>query len=54
MLSIDLENNLNGPATNGAKKKQKLVKHKRKNWRKTDISEIEQGIEELRKEELTG
>ncbi len=55
MLTIDLENNLNGStAAANVKKKQKLVKHKRKNWRKTDISEVEQGIEELRKEERTG
>jgi hypothetical protein len=36
------------------KKKQQLVKHKRKNWKKLDISEVEQGIEELRQQELTG
>jgi hypothetical protein len=36
------------------KTKQKLVKHKRKNWRKTDISEVEKGIDDLRQEQLTG
>ena len=36
------------------KKKQKLVKHKHKNWRKTDISDVEKGIDDLRQEQLTG
>ena len=36
------------------KKKQKLVKHKRKNWSKTDISDVEKGIDDLRHQELTG
>jgi hypothetical protein len=36
------------------KKKQKLVKHRRKNWSKTDISEIENAIEDLKHQELTG
>ena len=36
------------------KRKQKLVKHKRKNWKKTDIAEIEKSIDDLRHEERTG
>ena len=36
------------------KKKQKLVKHKHKNWSKIDISEVEKGIDDLRHQELTG
>lgn len=52
MLKINLENGQNG--TDKKKKKQKLVKHKRKNWSKTDISEVEKGIDELRQEVLTG
>lgn len=51
MLKINLENGQNGT---DKKKKQKLVKHKRKNWSKTDISEVEKGIDELRQEQLTG
>lgn len=35
-------------------KKQQLVKHKRKNWKKTDIADIEQGIDDLRQQQLTG
>lgn len=35
-------------------KKQKLVKHRRKNWAKTDISEVEERIDEIRKEKLAG
>lgn len=35
-------------------KKQQLVKHRRKNWKKTDISEIEQGIDDLRQQQITG
>ena len=35
-------------------KKQKLVKHKHKNWSKLDVSEIEKGIDALRQEQLTG
>ena len=34
--------------------KQKLVKHRRKNWKKTDISEIEQGYEDLRQQQRSG
>lgn len=34
--------------------KQKLVKHKRKNWKKTDISEIEQGYEDLIQQRRSG
>ena len=51
MLNLEL-NTSNDDKTK--KKKQKLVKHKRKNWSKTDISEVERGIDELRKEQLTG
>jgi hypothetical protein len=36
------------------KKKQTLVKHKRKNWSKTDIQEVERGIDDLRHQQLTG
>ena len=36
------------------KRKQKLVKHKRKNWKKTDIVEIEDKIDDLRQQERTG
>ena len=36
------------------KRKQRLVKHKRKNWKKTDLSEIEQSIEDLKHEQRTG
>lgn len=36
------------------KRKQKLVKHRRKNWKKTDISEIETRYEELKQEERSG
>ena len=40
---------------NGIKqRKQKLVKHKRKNWKKTDINEIEQKIDDLRQQERSG
>lgn len=49
MLKLDLN-----PSDSSKKKKQKLVKHKRKNWKKTDISEVEQGIDELRQEQLAG
>ncbi len=35
-------------------KKQKLVKHKHKNWSKLDVSDIERGIDNLRQEQLTG
>ena len=41
------------PATSRVKK-QKLVKHKHKNWSKIDISDVERGIDELRQEKLTG
>ncbi len=34
--------------------KQKLVKHKRKNWRKTDLGDIERSIDELKHEMRTG
>ena len=55
MLTLNLEDNkLESVEGKNLKRKQKLVKHRRKNWKKTDISEVEQGIEELRKEELTG
>ena len=53
MLDLDFES-APGADQNDKKKKQKLVKHKRKNWKKTDISEIEEGIEDLRQQELTG
>jgi hypothetical protein len=36
------------------KRKQKLVKHKRKNWKKTDIVEIEEKIDDLRQQERSG
>jgi hypothetical protein len=36
------------------KKKQKLVKHKRKNWSKTNIDDVERGIDDLRHQKLTG
>lgn len=36
------------------KRKQKLVKHKRKNWKKTDLTEIEKAIEDVKHEERTG
>jgi hypothetical protein len=36
------------------KRKQKLVKHKRKNWKKTDLSEVEKAIEDVKHEERTG
>lgn len=36
------------------KRKQRLVKHKRKNWKKTDLAEIEKNIEDLKHEERTG
>ena len=48
---IDLEFNTE---TTVKPKKQQLVKHKRKNWRKTDIDDIERGIDDLRQQELTG
>ena len=48
-----IENNL-FDQTKSKKTKQRLVKHRRKNWAKTDISEIEKGIDELRHEERTG
>jgi hypothetical protein len=51
MLKLDLNTSNDDKTT---KKKQKLVKHKRKNWSKTDISDVERGIDELRKEQLTG
>lgn len=54
MLNPELDMPSSGSDLKQAKKKQKLVKHKRKNWKKTDISEVEQGIEELRQEQLLG
>jgi hypothetical protein len=36
------------------KRKQKLVKHKHKNWKKTDISEIETKFDDLRQQERSG
>lgn len=47
---------LNQESDDGKKrtKKQKLVKHKHKNWSKLDVSEIERGIDNLRQEQLTG
>lgn len=55
MLTLNLEDGLNGSvAEKDKKKKQKLVKHRRKNWAKTDISDVERGIDELRQEELSG
>ena len=35
-------------------KKQKLVKHRRKNWAKTDISDVERQIDEFKKQKLAG
>lgn len=35
-------------------KKQKLVKHRRKNWAKTDISDVERSIDDLRRQKLAG
>ncbi|CAF0745882.1 unnamed protein product [Brachionus calyciflorus] len=55
MLTLNLEDQLskdNGES--GKKKKQKLVKHRRKNWKKTDIAEVEQGIEDLRQQQRSG
>lgn len=45
-----------GVKTNDEKrpKKQKLVKHRRKNWAKTDISDVEKQIDELNKQKLAG
>lgn len=55
MLSLNLDDALTrGDLDQKKKKKQKLVKHKRKNWAKTDISEVEQGIEELKQQQLAG
>ena len=53
MSSLDILNVTEGPIV-ARKKKQKLVKHRRKNWAKTDIAEVEKGIEELRQQELLG
>lgn len=55
MLTLNLEDPLkSGTTDQNKKKKQKLVKHKRKNWKKTDIVEIEQGVEELRQQKNHG
>lgn len=54
MLNPDVDISFNTEKSASKSKKQTLVKHKRKNWKKTDISEIEQGIEDLRQQELTG
>lgn len=54
MLNPNLDMPLSGIQLGDKKKKQKLVKHKRKNWKKTDISEVEKGIDDLRHQELTG
>lgn len=35
-------------------KKQKLVKHRRKNWAKTDISDVERSVDDLRRQKLAG
>lgn len=35
-------------------KKQKLVKHRRKNWAKTDISDVEKQIDDLNRQKLAG
>lgn len=53
MLNPELDLSLNTESSEKPKK-QKLVKHKRKNWKKTDITEIEQGHDDLKQQELTG
>jgi hypothetical protein len=55
MLKI-INNNANEENAIASKKpkKQKLVKHKHKNWSKLDVSDIERGIDNLRQEQLTG
>lgn len=55
MLTLNLEDTLkSGLPDQNRKKKQKLVKHKRKNWKKTDIDEVEQGIDDLRQQKNHG
>lgn len=49
-ISFDPVANTSAPRSN----KQKLVKHKRKNWKKTDINEIEQGYEDLLQQRRSG
>ena len=52
--SKDVDSELTSVTAISKKKKQQLVKHKRKNWSKTDIADVEQGMDELRQEQLTG
>jgi len=54
MLNPSLDMPTSGSELIKKKKKQQLVKHKRKNWKKTDISEVEEGIEDLRQQKRTG
>lgn len=55
MLTLNLEDTLKSSLSDQIrKKKQKLVKHKRKNWKKTDIDEVEQGIDDLRQQKIHG
>jgi len=48
-ISFDTE-----PSAAKKSKKQQLVKHKRKNWKKTDLDDVEQGIDDYRQQQLTG
>ena len=54
MLNPSLDMPISGDQQIKKKKKQQLVKHRRKNWAKTDISEVEKGIEDLRQQKRTG
>jgi hypothetical protein len=54
MLNPSLDIPISGDQLIKKKKKQQLVKHKRKNWAKTDISEVEKGIDDLRQQKRTG
>ncbi|RNA22811.1 glioma tumor suppressor candidate region protein 2 [Brachionus plicatilis] len=55
MLTLNLEDSLkSGVSDQIRKKKQKLVKHKRKNWKKTGIVEVEQGIDDFRQQKNHG
>lgn len=55
MLTLHLEDEASQSTSNKSKvKKQKLVKHRRKNWSKTDIAEIEEQVNEFNRQKLAG
>lgn len=52
MLSLNIQND--NESEKKVTKKQKLVKHRRKNWSKTDISDVEKQIEDFNRQKLAG